>query len=359
MGHQLLFLVLVATYVATAATQTPPSASSSNPTASMREGFRSPTVSYSSSRDAICVAGSIPVPVVATNVRQLLLAPTDQPSTTEFIQELLQAGSTLVQRSNGGNFTVADTFRISARLCYPANLASAAEVQTVQLLTHGVGLDQSYWDIASGFSYVDASARAGYATLSYDRLAVGQSDRPDPVQVVQAFTDVEIEHGLVQILRTGRLARKAFRNIVGVGHSFGSFVKIGTTAKYPEDFDAVILTGFANALQNLPYTILANNPSLARLNDPARFGTLPNGYLVHATPTAIQLPFFRYPFFDQRSNYIATLPSSPFRSHLKPSPTNPAPLQYSLRLPSLPQTNLHSRPTPHPPRHPRPLTPLH
>ena len=195
------------------------------------------------------------------------------------------------------------TYIIDTTLCFPANLTNAEKVQTVQILTHGIGLDKSYWDIVPGYSYVDAAVAAGYATAAYNRLGVGRSDHPDPIQVVQSPLDVEIQHVLVQALRAGKLASKAFKHAIGVGHSYGSIVQLAQNAKYPGDVDAAVLTGFVNELENLPYAVIANNPSIASTNNPLKFGSLPTGYLVQDTPISVQLPFFRFPFFEQSSRF--------------------------------------------------------
>ena len=270
-----------------------------NPT----NGFRNAQLGTSAGKAANCVSGQVPVSVSATTKSILFGEPQNQTVVTDFFQQLFQTNPTLVARSVGGNVDTKGTFYIDATLCVPANPAAALKVQTIQVLTHGVGLDKSYWDIAPGYSHVDAAAQAGYATLAYNRLGVGASDHPDPLQVVQAATDVEILHGLIGLVKSGSMGARLFKHIVGVGHSYGSIVQLAVNAKYPSDVEAAVLTGFVNALQNLPYAILANNPAIANQNDPARFGNLPNGYLVHDTRISIQLPFFRFPFFDNNSTF--------------------------------------------------------
>lgn len=271
--------------------------------ASLMQGFQGAKVGLSAGKQAVCVNGALSVPASATNTILRLSSPTTQYNATEIFQELFQAGSTSVARAQGGTRTVQGTFSINGNLCVPADPAKRSAVKTVEILTHGVGLEKSYWDIAPGYSYVDAAAAAGYATFAYDRLGVGQSAHPDPIQEVQAALEVEILHGLAQIFRSKKIDGHGFTNVVGVGHSFGSILQVGVNSKYPKDFDGVVLTAFANTLTNLPYTILANNPSIAALNQPSRFGSLPYGYLVHKDAIAIQQVFFRYPYFDPASTY--------------------------------------------------------
>jgi pimeloyl-ACP methyl ester carboxylesterase len=104
----------------------------------------------------------------------------------------------------------------------------------VQVLTHGTTLDSTYWDFATGYSYINAATAAGYATFSYDRLGVGSSAHPDPIQAVQAALQVEILHQLVVLLRAAPdLGGKLLKNVVGVGHSAGSTFTQAVSAKYP------------------------------------------------------------------------------------------------------------------------------
>lgn len=251
----------------------------------------------SAGKKAVCVTGNIKVTVTATNTRLRLPELDSQSTVTEIIQELIQANSTIIARSSEGKQTLTGTYSIAFKLCSPAK-ANISKSQTVQILTHGVGLDNTYWDLAPGYSYVDAAAAAGYTTLSYDRLGVGQSDHPDPIQVVQSHVDLEILHALVQHLRSGKLGSQRFKHVVGVGHSYGSIITIGVAAKYPKDFDAIVTTGFSTAIQELGYTIAANNPTIAELDQPSRFGSLSKGYLVHNDAISIQLAFYRYPYYD-------------------------------------------------------------
>ncbi len=259
------------------------------------------STTFSNGNAAECVTANVPISISATGINLRLSVPANQSVATGLIQQLNQLNSTVAADMNGGQSNIQGTYRIDTTLCYPANSISNGSVDTVQILTHGIGLDKSYWDIAPGYSYVDAAASAGYATLAYNRLGVGNSDHPDPINVVQAFTDVEILHGLTRLLRKGALSSGPFRNIVGVGHSYGSIVELAQTATYPTDVDAVVLTSFVNQLLYLPETVIANNPAIANNNDPARFGSLSNGYLVHDTPISVQLPFFRFPNFDPDS----------------------------------------------------------
>jgi hypothetical protein len=264
------------------------------------QGFLNPTFSTSSGGFANCLSGNIKVPATATaNEKLLFPEPVDQYEATASFVHFLQGNSSQAAEINGGPSTVSQTFNIAAKLCYPKNWSGSTS--TIQFLTHGIGFNQSYWDFMEGYSFIDVAAKAGYPTFSHDRLGVGASDHPDPIQIVQAPIQVEIIHSLVNLLRGGKLAGQIFKDVVGVGHSFGSIQSVGVVAKYPKDFDAVVLTGFSTNASALSLTFADFNSAIANQNQPDRFGSLPNGYLVVDNAIANQFAFFYYPNFDVNS----------------------------------------------------------
>lgn len=293
-------------------------------------GFSGPvTQSYSAGNLATCIAGKVAVSVNATNFHILYSEPANQSVVTEFFQELTQIKSTLAARTVGEVNVIQATYKIDATLCFPVNNTKGTKVTAVQVLVHGTGLDKSYWDIAPGYSYVDTAASNGYATLAYNRLGCGESDHPDPIQVVQAPMDVEIQHGLVHLLRDGTLGGLKPKNIVTVGHSYGSVILQGENTKYPKDADASVLTGFASEAAYLGTTFAANNPAIAALNEPSKFAGLPNGYVVHNDAISYQLPFFRFPYFDPESK----------SSSVDPSQTNDSYTDHQSSTTSLPRNS--------------------
>lgn len=272
-------------------------------------GFSNPSISTSTGGYATCLSGHITVPVTAVNEKFLFASPADQYAVTASFVHFLQANSSQASEINGGSITISNTFNIAAKLCYPKSWSAkdAAESKTIQFLTHGIGFNQSYWDFAEGYSFIDVAAKAGYPIFSHDRLGVGASDHPDPIQVVQAPLQVAIIHELVSFLRSGKLAGQTFKDIVGVGHSFGSIQSVGVAAKWPKDFDALVLTGFSTSADSLGLTFADFNSAIASQNQPERFGKLPNGYLVVDNAIGNQFAFFYYPNFDVESKFPSEL----------------------------------------------------
>ena len=258
------------------------------------------TCSFSTGGGSHCTTGMIRVTVTSKNVKIDYHGPPDQLAVTQFNVEMLQANSDLTRRLVGSPNPITGSYSIYSSLCIPADPESARDVKTLQFLTHGDTLSSSYWDIAAGYSYIDAATAAGYATFSYDRIGVGKSEHPDPIQVVQGALSIEIAHALVTMLRSGQIGQQKFSHFVGVGHSAGSTVTQAVTTKYPRDFDAIMLTGTSIVPTYVPLTLAGFDFQMANQASP-KFRGLPNGYMTQANAIGIQFAFFRYPNFDPKS----------------------------------------------------------
>lgn len=255
---------------------------------------------------ARCISGLVKVTVTATNTKLLYSGPADQFAATQTLVELLKVSPTIYNTTNGGDRIIHGAYKIFSKLYFPTDSFLTKNLHTVQFLIHGATLDNGYWDIALGYSYVDAAAQAGYATFSYDQLGVGKSEHPDPIQIVQGTLQVEIAHALILALRTAGIGPHAFKTVVGVGHSAGSQIARVVTTKYPKDFDAAILSGISTSNSYMG-TALASWSSVIANTDPSRrFLGIANGYLTEATPQSIQFPFYNYPYFDPKSMQLAT-----------------------------------------------------
>jgi hypothetical protein len=270
-------------------------------------GFVNPTFTYSTGGKAVCVSGTLNLPVVATNVEILYKGPENDYELTEFITNFVRRDSDTFATSFGGTHMVNDTFAVYSKLCVPVDHKNETKPSSVQFLSHGGTLDHTYWDFAPDYSYVDAAAGRGYATFSYDRLGTGKSTRPDPWQIVQMPLQVEIAHTIIQKLKNGEVGNIAFQQIVGIGHSLGAGLTQGVAISHPDEFDAVVLTGhsgfhggsgtgFAAAAQQISNTV----------PDKPEFKDLPNGYFtLGPVLQALQFAFYYYPHFDPKSKSIA------------------------------------------------------
>ncbi|KAL3455674.1 hypothetical protein BJX64DRAFT_294803 [Aspergillus heterothallicus] len=160
-----------------------------------------------------------------------------------------------------------------------------------------------YWDFGGReTNYIAAANAAGYATLSYDRLGVGESEHADPYFDVQLGTQIAILKRITKLVRHGHLSKHipipVPDKIVHVGHSYGSLVTNGLVAGSPGISDGIVLTGFSHDPSWTTTLELCLGFEVARVNDAARFGALASGYLTWGREFANQCIFFKYPFFE-------------------------------------------------------------
>jgi pimeloyl-ACP methyl ester carboxylesterase len=104
------------------------------------------------------------------------------------------------------------------------------------------------------------------------------------------------------MLRSKQVHGPTFKHIIGVGHSYGSALTTSIASMYPEDLDAVILTGFSSSnitgatqfATSLNLVPAASVPAVS-----GRFlASLPDGYLIPSTQYGVQCSFFHYPNFE-------------------------------------------------------------
>jgi pimeloyl-ACP methyl ester carboxylesterase len=262
-------------------------------------GFSHPVIRSSTGGGSTCISGHVTISINTPGTKLRYEAPQDQMAVTESFVELFQVNSTFgADAASGGSTVISGEYNIFVKLCLPSDPSTLGGIKTVQLLTHGATLDHTYWDISPNYSYVDVASAAGYATLSYDQLGVGNSDHPDPIQVVQATSQVAVVHELVRLLRNGKLGGYHFDKVVGVGHSAGSTLTQAITTQYPRDFDAVILTGTSANAAYVPLTVGAFNFINANTDSAPQFKGLPAGYLTQQSAVGTQFAFYRYPNVD-------------------------------------------------------------
>ncbi|TVY80515.1 hypothetical protein LSUE1_G003311 [Lachnellula suecica] len=259
-------------------------------------GFINPSTHPSRGGGAVCVSGIVSVQAsTSVNLKFNFELPSDQLGVTQTFISMVTNDSPFMQQLMAGTQTVGGTYDIGATLCTPANNLAP---DTVEILTHGVGFDRNYWDFAPGYSYVDVAAQYNHATFFYDRLGVGESSKPDALNVVQSPLEVEILQSLINKVSDGAISNILPFEIVGVGHSFGSILTQAVTAKYPLSLNTAILTGFSTNGAGVPVFITGLNLAIASQNAPSRFNGLSNGYLVSSSAISNQIAFFTAPNFD-------------------------------------------------------------
>lgn len=244
---------------------------------------------------ASCIAGNISVSVQFEAHRWTVDIPTTLEGVTQFnIMSSSYDPDQIIELSTGIE-SIDKTYNIWVRYCAPNKPRHTNKPKSIQILTAGGCLDHRYWDFAPGYSYVDAAAAEGMATLSYDRLGTGLSDHPDPLLEAQGSAGAEVLHELVVLLRSGAFDHK-FDKIIGVGHSFGSGIIDKAVSSHPSDLDAILHTGFA---WRFGPRIGAN--TVLHLGPPrltSHLQHLPDGYFAPTTEVGLHYSLFKYPEFD-------------------------------------------------------------
>lgn len=132
---------------------------------------------------------------------------------------------------------------VHGKLCEPPQGA-----RTIQVLVPGATYNNAYWDAALApetRSFRLAMNKAGYATLTLDRLGTGASSKP-PSALLTAFSEADVVHQVIQAIRHGDLGSRFEKVILG-GHSLGSAITVLEAGTY-HDVDGVLITGLAHRI---------------------------------------------------------------------------------------------------------------
>jgi pimeloyl-ACP methyl ester carboxylesterase len=150
--------------------------------------------------------------------------------------------------------------------------------------------------------------KAGYSILIYDRLGVGQSDKPDAYEIVQAPVEVEVLNQLTILARTGKLVPSTltsknvqipkFDKIVLVSHSYGTAVASGVISKYGATIDGAVLTAFVLNSEISATGVDSFGWEYAPESDPKRFGNFSSGTFVQGTVSSVQQIFMKKGAFE-------------------------------------------------------------
>ncbi|MBA8928945.1 pimeloyl-ACP methyl ester carboxylesterase [Kutzneria viridogrisea] len=168
---------------------------------------------------------------------------------------------------------------IYGKLCTPAG------AHTVQVLVPGASYNSSYWDYPytpETRSFRLAMNRAGYATLTLDRLGTGRSSRPASL-LLTSFSQADVVHQVIQALRAGRGAPRFGKVVLG-GHSVGSAITIIEAGTW-HDVDAVLVTGLTHGINALGAVPIVGSLIPAKLDSRLAKAAGDLGYLTTAPGT--------------------------------------------------------------------------
>lgn len=244
-----------------------------------------------------CQNITIPVSLTAENAVLNIPAPVDDVEVTNFILTSLKSirdGATSTPEAA----TISGQYELAATYCEPDAGASSV----LQILTHGIGFDRSYWDFPThqhNYSYVNYALDRGYSALFWDRVGFGASTIGDPVSEIQQGLSVAALRELTLLARGGEIPGlpAAFEKIVHVGHSQGSSYTNTLTTMYPTISDGMVLTGFSHVSEYQPWGFISLH--LSDANSKPGLEKYPHGYLVSGDEIAVQMVFFAPGQFDR------------------------------------------------------------
>ncbi|KAL2759080.1 hypothetical protein ACRALDRAFT_2134257 [Sodiomyces alcalophilus JCM 7366] len=216
--------------------------------------------------------------------------PNDEASVLDFFYSGLANGT---GPAVVGTKPVSGTFTLNGVYCRPwiENKFGA-----LQVLVHGISYNKTMWSgLGFGVQYdwhTFANAQ-GYHTLAIDRLGHGSNGQfPDPLEVVQGSLQVEIMHQLINVVRTERRSPlgRTFNTVIYVSHSYGGWVGNGLVTRYPQDVDAMVLTGYSGAPN---FSVFADYQlRSASLLAPNRFPNVPLGYITFGQRAQREAAFY-------------------------------------------------------------------
>ncbi|KAJ9609437.1 hypothetical protein H2200_005764 [Cladophialophora chaetospira] len=230
-----------------------------------------------------CTNMTIPVKISARNGIFGDSIPQIGIEVTDFALDSTRQGHNYSQEILQGYKSVAGTYSLSLTHCNP----DSGESKVLQILTHGIGFDKSYWDLPFknyNYSYVSVAVdQYGYSTLAWDRLGIGASSHGDPLAEIQAPLEQAALAALTaQVRGRGRGRTK----VVHVGHSFGSILSYALARDDPSASDGLVLQAWAMNGTFFPdFTFGANMIPVTDLTPayPAGYFAAGNAAALHTT----------------------------------------------------------------------------
>lgn len=259
-----------------------------------------------------CQNLTIPISISAINADFSISAPQDNVAVTDFILNLSQQGGNYTETVLSNYTNVSDNYTIAATYCTPDGGAGSI----LQILTHGIGFDRSYWDLSFNnfnYSYAETAVdQYNYSILSHDRLGIGESSHGDPVNEIQASLEIAALKELTRLVRNQQIQGIAdqYQSVVHVGHSFGSVQSYALARDEPELSDGLVLTGFSQNGTFLPFFQLGGNFVAVSSNE-VLASQYTAGYLASGNPSAVQTNFFSPGQFDPEILALAAQTGQP------------------------------------------------
>ena len=167
----------------------------------------------------------------------------------------------------------------------------ALDGKTLAVTVSGAGYGALYWDFPyqpDTYSFARAALKRGYATFNFDRLGMGQSDRPFGLSLgVDNQANV-----LAQLIESLKAAHN-FAAIVTLGHSFGSTISLAHALRYPQNVDGIVLTGFVHNSNPGFGLAMRDGVNLAAFNGPYAGSIFDPTYVISKANSRIDIFYTR------------------------------------------------------------------
>ncbi|KAK1958527.1 alpha/beta-hydrolase [Colletotrichum sublineola] len=248
----------------------------------------------------VCQNVTVEVSITARNGVFNISTPETDVDVTNFLLKSAEQGRNVSAEHLIGYANVGGTYQLASTYCHP----DSGPGRVLQILTHGIGFDRSYWDFpANGYNYSYVGPAVddyGCSTFSWDRLGIAESSHGEPINEIQGFLELAALKALTDKLRAGTVPGLdcTFEKIVHVGHSFGSIHSYALTAMYPGISDGVVLTGFSPNTTFFSDFLLGG--AFIQAGDVPSLSNYPSGYLASSYEGAVHVNFFAPGNFDPK-----------------------------------------------------------
>ncbi|KAM4057703.1 serine aminopeptidase, s33 domain-containing protein [Hirsutella rhossiliensis] len=247
-----------------------------------------------------CKNITVPISISSRNSVINLNIPKTEIEVTNMLLEFSKRNTNYSQSIITGHTSITKDYKLATTYCEPEN----GPGHTLQVLTHGLGFDRSYWDFSYNnynYSYVNQAIRQGYSTLSWDRLGVGQSSHGDPLSEIQIALETAALKALTERVKDGKLGdvKTKFSKMVHIGHSYGSAITFSLSSMYPNITDGIVLTGFSQNPSFVANIALGGNFAPVKEN-PVLANKYPEGYLAPKSSIDVHIIFFAPGDFDPK-----------------------------------------------------------
>jgi pimeloyl-ACP methyl ester carboxylesterase len=132
------------------------------------------------------------------------------------------------------------SYRLAAQFCAPQNDQGRKILVTVPGATYNGKYYNASVDPAV-YNYADKAVAAGWAVLDVDRLGTGGSSRPVSTMITAQASAYAI-HQAIQYARQ----QLGYKWVALEGHSVGSAIASLVAGTWPQDINALVLTGYLN-----------------------------------------------------------------------------------------------------------------